>query len=168
MDVIDTYHSGTLWPSQVRAFVYIIPSVADNDCIIICIDLVLPMVWVDSPKFFCAFSKTLAYMVNALEHTSLPSPGYGAIVKIPRTGPGPPHTLDSLTHKDNYMDDMITLLQGGPEQQHQVFNGNVWSLKWIFLSLPRKTKDSVSVKKIQSGEGNCTCVKEVPGWTINI
>ena len=58
LDVMDMYHCGTLNPSQVGAFAYAIPSVPNNDVILICIDLVLPMVWVDSPKFFCAFSET--------------------------------------------------------------------------------------------------------------
>ena len=56
LDVTDAYHRGTLMPFQVGAFAYVVPSVPDDDVIIICIDLVLPMVWVDSPKIFCAFS----------------------------------------------------------------------------------------------------------------
>ena len=56
------------------------------------------MGWVDSPKFFCAFLKTLIDVENALVDTDLPVPSYGAIFEIPATGPGPPHTLESLTH----------------------------------------------------------------------
>ena len=54
LDVTDSYHLGTLRPSQVGSFAYVVPVVAEDDCIIICIDLVLPMVWVDSPKCFCS------------------------------------------------------------------------------------------------------------------
>ena len=56
IDVTDAYHRITIKPSQVGVFAYIVPSVPDDDVILICIDLVLPMGWVDSPKFFCAFS----------------------------------------------------------------------------------------------------------------
>ena len=98
LDVTDAYHRGTLWTSQVVAFAYVTPSSSDYDCIIICIDLVLPMGWMDSPKFFCTFSETLTEVENALVHTSLPVLWYGAISKIPETGPGPSHTLDSLNH----------------------------------------------------------------------
>ena len=56
IDVTDAYHPGTLRMSQVGAFVYVVPSTPDDNIIIICIDMVLPMGWVDSPKFFCAFS----------------------------------------------------------------------------------------------------------------
>ena len=56
MDVTDAYHRGTLRPSQVVAFTYVVPLAAAYDCVIICIDLVIPTGWFDSPKHFCAFS----------------------------------------------------------------------------------------------------------------
>ena len=43
MDITDAYHCGTVNPSQVGAFVYIIPSEQGSEGCIICIDLVLPM-----------------------------------------------------------------------------------------------------------------------------
>ena len=52
LDVTDAYHRVILHPSQVGAFSCVVPSVPDNDVIILCIDLVVPMGWVDSPKFF--------------------------------------------------------------------------------------------------------------------
>ena len=85
LDVTDAYHCGTLNPSQVGAFSYVIPSVPEDDVIIICIDLVLPMGWVDAPKFFCAFSETLTDMLNALVDADLPVPAYGEIPALPAT-----------------------------------------------------------------------------------
>ena len=55
LDVTDAYHRGTLKLSQVGAFTYVVPLIPDDDIILICIDLVLPIRWVDSPEFFCAF-----------------------------------------------------------------------------------------------------------------
>ena len=55
----------------------------------ICIDLVLPMGWVDSPKFFCAFSETLIDLANTLVNVDHPVMSYGAISEIPATGPVP-------------------------------------------------------------------------------
>ena len=52
VDVTNAYHCGTLPPFQVGYFVYVVP---DDDGIIICINLVMPMGWIDSPKFFCVF-----------------------------------------------------------------------------------------------------------------
>ena len=68
-------------------------------------------------------------MVNDLVHTSLPVPAYSAILAIPETGPGPPHIIDSLTHIDCYISDVITVVHGGPDQQREVSNVMVWVLK---------------------------------------
>ena len=71
---------------------------------------------------------------------------------------GTPHTLDSLSHIDFYMYDVTTEVQGWSELQCLVFYGTARDLKWIFPSLPGKTKELVSVKKLRVGEGNWTCV----------
>ena len=118
LDVTDAYHRDTIKPSQVGAFSYVIPSEPGDEGTIICIDLVFLMGSVDSPKFFCAFSETLTDVANALVNTDLPVPSYGAISDIPATGPGPPHTPESLTHIDFYMDDVISVVQVGPDCQH--------------------------------------------------
>ena len=65
------------------------------------------MGWVESPKFFYTFSEMLIDVANALVNTDLPVSSYGAISEIPATGPGAPHTPESLTHIDCYMDDII-------------------------------------------------------------
>ena len=105
------------------AFAYVVPLAPDNDFIIIYVDMVLPMVWVDSPKFFCAFSEILTDVANAPVETELPVPAYGSITKTPSTRPAPPHTCERLTHIDCYTDDTISAVKGGPERQHQVFDG---------------------------------------------
>ena len=90
------------------AFDYVFSEEAKDDCVITCIEIVLPMVWVESPKHFYAISETLTDMVNALLHKSLPVRAYRSIYATPETGPGPTYTLDSLTHIYCYMDDVIT------------------------------------------------------------
>ena len=47
LDVIDVYHHGTINTAQVGAFAYVIPLAPWDEGIIICIDLVLLMGWVD-------------------------------------------------------------------------------------------------------------------------
>ena len=98
LDVTDAYQRGTVKLSQVGVFAYVIPSSPGDEDRIICIDLVLPIGWVDSPKFFCAFSEMLTYVANALVDTDLPVLSYNEISKILATGPGHPHTPESLTH----------------------------------------------------------------------
>ena len=89
LDVIDAYHRGTVKLEQVGAFSYIFPSAPGDEGTIICIDLVFPMGWVGSPKFFCTFSEMLTDVANALVNINLPVPSYVAISEIPVTGPGP-------------------------------------------------------------------------------
>ena len=74
LDDMDAYHRGTLHPSQVGTFSYVVPMAPDDDGIIICINMVFLMVWVDSPKFFCAFYKIITDVVSDLVDTRLPVP----------------------------------------------------------------------------------------------
>ena len=112
LDVTDAYNCGSVKPAQVGTFAYRIPSAPVDDGTIICIDPVLLMGWVDSPKCFCAFLETLTGVANTLVYTDLPVPSYGAISKILATGPGPPHIPESLTNINCYMDDVISAVQG--------------------------------------------------------
>ena len=75
------------------AFAYVVPFSLDDNCIIIFIDLVLPMGLVNSSKLFCDFSEKLVDAVNALVDTELPVLAYGTLAKILTTGPSPlpPH-----------------------------------------------------------------------------
>ena len=107
MYVTDAYHRGTVTPLQVGKFAGVVLSVPGYEVCIICVDLVLPMGWVKSPKFFCAFLQTLTDVANALVDMKLPVPSYDAISGIPATRPGPPHTPESLAHIDFYMGDVI-------------------------------------------------------------
>ena len=50
MGVTDTYNCGTLWPSQVGEFAYVISSEDDNNYTIIYINLIPPMGQVESPE----------------------------------------------------------------------------------------------------------------------
>ena len=88
LGVTDVYHCDKLRPPQVSAFAYIIPLVPDYDGIIICINMVFLVVWVDSPNFFCILLEILTDVVNALIDTALPVPEYGSIGMISDTGPG--------------------------------------------------------------------------------
>ena len=86
------------------------------------------MRWVESPKFFCTFSETLTDVANTLVDTDLPFPSYGAISDSPETRTVPAHTPESLTHINCYMYDIISVVQGGLDCQHQVFDGTVRAL----------------------------------------
>ena len=65
------------------------------------------------------------------------------------------------------MNDVISVVQGGPNHQHRFFDGTSRALKWLFPSLPGELKDLVSLKKLVAGEGDWTCVKDVLGWILD-
>ena len=87
LNVTDAYHCGTLGPPQTGAFAYGIPLALENYGFIICTDLVLPMGWVNSPKFFCAFSGMMTDMTNDLDSTEITVLAHGAIGKFSATAP---------------------------------------------------------------------------------
>ena len=57
----------------------------EGNVVIICIDLVFPMGWIDSPKLFCTVYERLTDMENTLVDMELPVPAYGTITKISAT-----------------------------------------------------------------------------------
>ena len=65
------------------------------------------------------------------------------------------------------MDEIISVVQGGAEQQHQVFDSTFRSLNWIPPSLPVEANDLVAFNKLLAEELYWECVKEDLGWIIN-
>ena len=97
MDTTNVYNRGTFMPSQVGNFAYVIPSTSGGKGYIICINLVLPMGWVNSPIIFCAFLERLIDVTNALVDTDLLVLSYSKVSDIPATRMGPLHTPQILT-----------------------------------------------------------------------
>ena len=52
-------------------------------------------------------------MTNALVDAYFPVPAYRDISALLATEPGSTHVLESLTHIDCYMNDIISAVQGG-------------------------------------------------------
>ena len=89
--------------------------------ILICIDLVLSMVWVNSPYFFYYMLDTIVENVNgyALYLSSSfaiypPTDGSYKTSEAPTASPG------HLQYVDIYMNDLLCAAQGEPAQQHRV------------------------------------------------
>ena len=98
------------------------------------------MGWVESSKFLCDFLETLTDVDTTMVDTDLPVLSYGAIFDLLSTGMGPPHTWRILTHIDCYMDDVISAVQVGPEQQHRVFDITVHAINWLSPHFQGKPK----------------------------
>ena len=57
-------HRCPLRAAHIGAFTYVVPPLPSDTTILLCIDLVLPIGWVNSPDMFCAASETVADMAN--------------------------------------------------------------------------------------------------------
>ena len=60
---------------------YVVSLDPEKDGVIIFINIVLLIGWVDSPNFFCAFLEILSDVSNNLVDTEFPVPFNGAITK---------------------------------------------------------------------------------------
>ena len=70
--------------------------------------------------------------------------------------------------KDVYMEDLNCLLQCSLAQQRQVTEMELQGIKYIFLSLPSKIKDYISVKKAWEGDGFWDMKKELLRWILDL
>ena len=101
-------------------------------------------------------------MANALVDTNHPVPTYGDIYAILATEPVPPHTPESFTHMDYYIDGFISAVQGGGLSENIYYLTAPSVLSNGYSPLHRgESKDSVSVKKLLAGDRDWACTKGV-------
>ena len=58
-DILDAFHRCNLHLSDFGKFIYVVPTLPADPSVLPCINMVLPMVWLNSPDFFCATSETV-------------------------------------------------------------------------------------------------------------
>ena len=63
-DVSDDFHQCLLRPGDIGAFTYIVPPLPTEISTLLCIELVLPIGWVNSPDMFCTASETVSDVAN--------------------------------------------------------------------------------------------------------
>ena len=125
LDITDMYQRGIVNPLQVGAFAYVIPSVpgvipsvTGEAVCVICIDLVLPMGWVDSPIFFLRVFGNADRCGKHSGGHGPPGPVLQRDLQDPTDQAGGPYTPESLVHIHSYMYDVIPTVQGGADHQH--------------------------------------------------
>ena len=88
-DIPDGFHRCVLWTSDVGSFTYVVPPILGDTEIYICVDLFLPLGWVNSPPLFCSTSETDADLANAyLANPEIPWRSYApkkAFIQQPPT-----------------------------------------------------------------------------------
>ena len=167
-DISDAFHRCNLRPSDVGSFAYVVPALASDPDILLCIDLVLPMGWVNSPDLFCSTSETVADVANQLiNQPNTPVPIYGPTSDLYHTVSSPTASPSRLQHADVYVDDINCVAQGDALQQQRVTELVLQALKDVYPTVIGETKDSVSLKKALAGDGDWSQVKEILGWIID-
>ena len=134
----------------------------------LCVDLFLPMNWVNSHLFFCAASETAADMANVyLANPSTPWRSYAPTKDIYATAPKDTASANRLQKVEVYMDYFMGMTQGDSDQQEHVTEIFLRAIKENFPSVPEEIKDSMSLKKALQGDGSWLPVKEILGWIFN-
>ena len=167
-DISDAFHRCNLRPGDVGSFAYVIPALPTDTDVLLCIDLVLPMGWVNSPDLFCSTSETVADIANQLiNQPDTPTSSYGPTHNLYHTISSPTASPSRLQHADVYVDDINCVAQGDALQQQRVTELILRALKDIYPAVPGETKDSVSLKKALAGDGDWSQTKEILGWVID-
>ena len=136
-------------------FIYVVPPIPEDPEIYLCVYLVLPVVWVNSPLFFFAASETAADLANAyLENPQTPWSHYAPTRDIYATAPNDNASSNRLQKVEVYIDDFMGMTQSDPDQQERVTELLLWAITETFPSVPDKTKDSISLKKALQGDGS--------------
>ena len=106
------------------------PPLLVDPSVLICIDLVLPTGWVNSPDFFYSVSKTVANNANgyALDPAST-FVVYPPTVGVYNTVNGATASANHIQYVDVYVDDLLCAAQEHPTQQQRISDLTIHALK---------------------------------------
>ena len=168
-DILDAFHRCHICSEDVGAFTYVVPPIPSDPKPLLCIDLVLPMGWVNPLDLFCVTSEIVTDQANIAFCSDstpqlpyyLPTAGlYEAFIAQP-AGPS------RLQYADIYMNDINCLTQGDQIQQRQLTEIVLQSLKATYPVVKGELKDSIGLKKATAGDGDWEVSKVILGWIIN-
>ena len=149
------FHHYIICPEDICTFTYIVPPIHIDLEPLLFINLVLLMGWVNSPDLFCTTSKTVIDKANAalssglkLDTPYLPMDG---LYHLP---PSPSVCPTRLQYIYVYMDNINCLTQEDQSQQHCFTEIVLRALKSMYPSIPGEMKDSISLKKAVTGDGD--------------
>ena len=166
-DISDAFHRCLLLPGDIGSFTYVVPPLPTYISTLLCIDLVIPKGWVNSPYMLCASSET----VSDVDNGYLLGPTSTFKIYPPTEGtysldPSLTASAARLQYVDFYMDGLNCATHVDVGKQQQTSKLTIRSLKEIFPPLPYEVKDSVSLKKALQGDGDWAQVKEILVWII--
>ena len=185
IDISDGYYGMPLHWEACSGLAVLLPVTGKDGEPLVAIPLVLPMGWTKSPPFFCAATETIADLANTalqqdmkLSEHPLEEYTIGQDAPSDKWQPLPEeHSARRAWAEalqqfvDVYLDDLLGLTQGSPEQRLRVGRAILHSLDAVFR--PIDAEDSsyrqtpASIKKLEKGDGRFLTRKEVLGWIID-
>ena len=189
-DLADGFYRIPLRPADIPALAVAFPQY-DHEPPLVALPMKLPMGWILSPPYFCAFTETAADLANkALRlHNTRPRPHHLSTIadnptnasppdqpSIPATWNRPPLTphvaTTPLAYVDIYVDDFLALAQGDANTLDHVRSTLYHAIDTIFRplhpdDLPFQRKEPISEKKLHKGDGLWETRKVILGWIID-
>ena len=129
-DISDALHRCLLRLEDIGAFTYVVPLPPIDISNLLCIDLVLPMVWVKPSDMFCAASEIVADVANGcLLDPTLPLEIYHPTAGTYSLDPSPTAPVSRIQYVDVYMDAFNCATHGDVVQQQQTSELTLRDLK---------------------------------------
>ena len=142
MDISDVFHRCNLSLSYVGWFIYVVPPLPEDTSILLCINLLLFVGWLNSTDFFCDAAKIVVDNANvyALDPNStfVVYPHRDGVYKTSNSAKASPKCLQ---YTDIYMENLICAAQGYPTPKQSVSNLTICAFKEIFPSFPDEVLD---------------------------
>lgn len=176
IDLSNGYYRVPLSPEVALELAVVLPPDHTGDNLI-GIPLSLPMGWVQSPPYFCAFTETITDIANTQPTQSLdlhpllsmthgpPSAvhGYHPQALLPDQITPP---LAPLTYVDVYLDDFMAVAQR--PQHTSLMNHLLHSIDTIFLDSPHTPqRQLISQSKLDKGDATWSTTKRILGWDVD-
>jgi hypothetical protein len=195
VDIANGFYRVWLLPSDIPTLGVALP-IAGNEEPMTGFPLALPMGWVNSPPYFTAATETITDLANAalatdtkfqqhrLGATSETMPVSAAGQDLPISPSLSPTVVTAVPEDrvqqysrrpvaahDVYVDDFLSLVQGGKRRRLQVKRSFLHALDSVFRGLDASDgphrQEPASVKKLLKGDGTWATSKLVLGWLIN-
>ena len=190
VDLADGFYRVPLATADIPALAVAFPSMPQEPPLV-ALPLVLPMGWVLSPPYFCAFTETAADLANHYladpSHQPRPHPLTHQANNPTNESTTTPTTPQSVWHRppflaktptqplayvDIYVDDFLALAQGPPQTLDNVRTTLFHAIDEVFRPLHPsdqlfKRNDPISIKKLNKGDARWTTRKVMLGWVID-
>jgi len=174
IDLSDGYYRVLLSPEAALHLAVIIPSDISTDTYLIALPLTLPMGWLHSPPYFCAYTETITDIANTCQppptHPLLPQTQCCSLPQHKKFHPSATilgsSSAPPLQYTDVYIDDFMILAQR--PLNLPAMNRLLHTIDTVFHDDDTTNhRQIVSQSKIQKGDATFSTSKTILGWELD-